>query len=350
MALRRRFIFSQAIEDASGTLYPGIVYKISETTQAALVTRCEGYVAASQGEDLDAVVDPDNAGTLCFGNGTVGAPAICAVADTNTGIYFPAADQLAIALGGVQKALFTGTNISLAGVSITPTQFGYLGAMNQGLATTANPTFASASLGGSLVFTANYREIRQSGSTALGLGLLGGISSASGAGIGLYGSTHATLAGDMHLTTGGAVSTGDFIFRNHDGTGFGELARLASNGDFIWKNAGGSTGMTWDASAVSNSGGLGIGTTSPADKLHLVGNLYFGTSSQAIYAGGAANLEIKTSTGDLIFSRGLGATELLRLNSTTGDTGGSSSAGSGNQYVELNINGTRYKLLHDGTL
>lgn len=33
-----------------------------------------------------------------------------------------------------------------------------------------------------------------------------------------------------------------------------------------------------------------------------------------------------------------------------GGTGGSGSAGAGNQYVELNINGTTYKILHDGTV
>ena len=33
-----------------------------------------------------------------------------------------------------------------------------------------------------------------------------------------------------------------------------------------------------------------------------------------------------------------------------GGTGGSGSAGAGNQYVELNIDGTVYKLLHDGTV
>jgi hypothetical protein len=33
-----------------------------------------------------------------------------------------------------------------------------------------------------------------------------------------------------------------------------------------------------------------------------------------------------------------------------GDTGGTGSAGAGNQYVELEINGTTYKVLHDGTV
>lgn len=33
-----------------------------------------------------------------------------------------------------------------------------------------------------------------------------------------------------------------------------------------------------------------------------------------------------------------------------GTTGGSGSAGAGNQYVELWIGGTGYKILHDGTV
>lgn len=35
---------------------------------------------------------------------------------------------------------------------------------------------------------------------------------------------------------------------------------------------------------------------------------------------------------------------------STGNTGGVASAGSGNQYIEMNINGTIYKVLHDGTV
>lgn len=33
-----------------------------------------------------------------------------------------------------------------------------------------------------------------------------------------------------------------------------------------------------------------------------------------------------------------------------GDTGGTGSAGAGSQYVEIEINGTVYKILHDGTV
>lgn len=33
-----------------------------------------------------------------------------------------------------------------------------------------------------------------------------------------------------------------------------------------------------------------------------------------------------------------------------GTTGGTGSAGAGNQYVEMTIDGTTYKVLHDGTV
>ena len=42
----------------------------------------------------------------------------------------------------------------------------------------------------------------------------------------------------------------------------------------------------------------------------------------------------------------------LNANVATSDgtTGGTGSAGAGNQYVEIEINGTTYKVLHDGTV
>jgi hypothetical protein len=36
--------------------------------------------------------------------------------------------------------------------------------------------------------------------------------------------------------------------------------------------------------------------------------------------------------------------------SSDGGTGGAASAGAGNQYIELTVDGTTYKVLHDGTV
>lgn len=46
--------------------------------------------------------------------GTVGAPAIAATGDLDTGVYFPAANQVGIAVGGAAVALFTSSGVALA--------------------------------------------------------------------------------------------------------------------------------------------------------------------------------------------------------------------------------------------
>ena len=48
-------------------------------------------------------------GTVLAANGDNTAPAVAALADTNTGIYFPSADNLAITTGGVQRLLIDNT-------------------------------------------------------------------------------------------------------------------------------------------------------------------------------------------------------------------------------------------------
>jgi hypothetical protein len=44
----------------------------------------------------------DSAGQITVGAGTVGAPVIAPTGDTNTGVFFPAADTIAFAEGGVE--------------------------------------------------------------------------------------------------------------------------------------------------------------------------------------------------------------------------------------------------------
>jgi hypothetical protein len=51
-----------------------------------------------------------------------------------------------------------------------------------------------------------------------------------GANIGLYGGTHASLAGNIYISSGGGASTGDVIFRNTDGSSFTTLMTLQNDG------------------------------------------------------------------------------------------------------------------------
>ena len=62
------------------------------------------------------------------------------------------------------------------------------------------------------------------------------------------------------------VGTGTTTFKDDSGT-YG--VAVASNGDVTFTNAGATVGMTWDASANTDVGGLGIGTTSPSSAIHI---------------------------------------------------------------------------------
>jgi hypothetical protein len=78
------------------------------------------------------------------------------------------------------------------------------------------------------------------------------------------------------------------------------------------------------------------------------------TAADPVLAIGEAGFE--TDTGFLKIGDGATAWTALAyftgpdVATGSGTTGGTGSAGAGNQYVELSIGGTTYKLLHDGTV
>jgi hypothetical protein len=54
-------------------------------------------------------------GVATFAAGTVALPSITTSGDTNTGVYFPAADTVGITTGGVEAARFSGSTLSMTG-------------------------------------------------------------------------------------------------------------------------------------------------------------------------------------------------------------------------------------------
>lgn len=65
------------------------------------------------GGTVQIVGDAEVTGNLLAANGTVGAPSVAALGDTNTGLYWSAADTLAITTGGTQRATFSSTGLAL---------------------------------------------------------------------------------------------------------------------------------------------------------------------------------------------------------------------------------------------
>ena len=63
-------------------------------------------------------------------------------------------------------------------------------------------------------------------------------------------------------------------------------------------------------------GNVGIGTTTCADKLHVEGNIYLGTSSRSVYTGGGGDLRLQTNTGEVKVLTANGATTNLITSGT----------------------------------
>jgi hypothetical protein len=62
---------------------------------------------------------------------------------------------------------------------------------------------------------------------------------------------------------------------------------------------------------IKHNGNVGIGTTTCADKLHVEGNVYLGTSSRSVYTGGGGDLRLQTNTGEVKVLTANGATTNL---------------------------------------
>jgi hypothetical protein len=163
--------------------------------------------------------------SIAFAAGTVSAPSITANGDTNTGIFFPAADTIAFTEGGVEAARFDSSGN--LGIGVTPSAWN---------AFWTNLQVHSASFGGS------------------------------------YALPNFAVMASNTFSDGSTYNNGKYI-ANGSANYYQQL-----NGVHSWHTAASGTAgnaisftqaMTLDA-----SGNLGIGTSSPSQRLHVVGNSY----------------------------------------------------------------------------
>jgi hypothetical protein len=95
-------------------------------------------------------------GIASYAAGSAAAPTITATGDTNTGIFFPAADKVAISTGGTQRAVVDASGNVGIGTASPAAKFDVVTATNNGIRVsdgTYTGTFVPSSLGGMAITT-----------------------------------------------------------------------------------------------------------------------------------------------------------------------------------------------------
>lgn len=201
--------------------------------------------------------------------------------------------------------------------TISAAQWGHLGATDQDVATTDSPTFAGMSVAAD---TDIYATI--------GRGAFGNV----------FGASASDWAGFSHLHFTDSY-TGYAVAQNSSGAT--SVNSVSGQAIFFRQNHS-------IIGAYSANSNFLIGTNSEP------------TPASRLVAKGATN----DGSTDIICGQDSGGAEVFAVDTdgaitaegsnyvpvSDGDTGGSGSAGAGNQYVELSINGTVYRVLHDGTV
>jgi len=216
--------------------------------------------------------------------GTVSLPAITTTGDTNTGIYFPAADTIAFTEGGAESMRISSTGTVAIGTTTTPTaklwvESGRVGLTNAyKLGWHSNP--AHADLGNYITGddSTNYIALGTSGTERMRIDSSGnvGIGTTSASSI-ITSSGYAGLvvgsgsgANGVNIYSGnnsyGAIAFGDASTGTGTYVGLIEYSHI-DNWMRFWTN--GSERMR-----ITSGGDVGIGTTTPNSKLAVIGNVY----------------------------------------------------------------------------
>jgi len=259
-------------------------------------------------------------GVATFSAGTAALPAITTTGDTNTGIFFPAADTIAFSEGGVEAARIdsSGTfRVKGAGTAGSTDAFQvagtapasamvlnssgnlYLGAISSAL---ANENILTGGQGGGIQLIRNASASPTSGQSLGSYAWKGADSANSNAAAEAM--IEAVAAENF---SGVAAGTNMLFYTKAIGTGPGSSPS--------------------ERMRIDSSGNLGVGTSSPGAKLDVAGNIFatgfgrfagslgfFGKASDLVSGGSATDTGLRYDGNNLVFS--YSNTERMRLDSS----------------------------------
>lgn len=204
--------------------------------------------------------------TIQFAGGFANTPSITRFGDTNTGMFFPAADTIAFAEGGVEalrinssaQIEFTAGTVSLPSITAS-------GDTNTGMFFPAADTIAFSEGG--------VEAMRLDSSGRVGIGTTSPLYR-------LHVYTSATNGTDGITVAGGATTNRTVEIRPAMGAGTNNGIVQAGDSGIIFAAGSSNTGAfviaPWNSSTngiriVGSTGNIGIGVASPAVRLHTVG-------------------------------------------------------------------------------
>jgi len=288
-------------------------------------------------------------GSGLFADGSVTAPSISFSADTNTGIYRPAADVVGITTGGTERMRITSAgNVGIGTTGPNSVLDIYRASATNVYVTTGNTTaswLTGVAAGGDYdIYSNNASNIKFSnnGSERARIDSTGkvGIGTTSpGARLHVSGSGNEYILAHTTDTTGarigyvGAQYSNSSTIQMRAGLGYTYLVSTAATDPMLF----GTNGQ--ERMRIDSTGNVGIGTTSPVGKLDIVTGTnrgYFDDSAGSLFRLNAVNAANSAyaplSLNGSVLTFQIAASERMRITSA-----GNVGIGTSSPLTELNV-------------
>jgi hypothetical protein len=245
------------------------------------------------------------AGQSQFANGAVGTPSISNINDTNTGIFFPAADELAISTAGAQRVYLTSNgNMRLnstanagsngTGLAIYASDFPRMTLRNSTTGDTTSDGFQMYMVGNDLTynllesgfqawFTSNAERMRLDSAGNLGLGVTPSAWGTTAIGTNTRAFEISQLGSGL-AAGGGAINLNNNVYTTNAGSFYARAGLRATQ----YQQNTGSGEHRWTISAIGTNAGDPI-TFTQAMTLDASGRLLLGYTSAPTGSGFAAD-------------------------------------------------------------